>query len=151
MRHILSILAVSSVLLLAGCATKTRSDALTTTLTAYGSTLRWGDFQSAAQFIEPASRAAHPDNAPPPAPRHAVAPCGMHYKVTDALSQAHMNVSSAHIRAARGLLNWTIRDLAERAGVPVVANFRARDIAAMQGAGPETGALTKKAGSEALP
>jgi transcriptional regulator with XRE-family HTH domain len=28
-----------------------------------------------------------------------------------------MNVSSAHIRAARGLLNWTIRDLAERAGV----------------------------------
>lgn len=60
MRHILSILAVSSVLLLAGCATKTRSDALTTTLTAYGSTLRWGDFQSAAQFIEPAIRAAHP-------------------------------------------------------------------------------------------
>jgi transcriptional regulator with XRE-family HTH domain len=29
----------------------------------------------------------------------------------------HMNVSSAHIRAARGLLNWTIRDLAENAGV----------------------------------
>ena len=28
-----------------------------------------------------------------------------------------MNVSSAHIRAARGLLNWTVRDLAERAGV----------------------------------
>lgn len=28
-----------------------------------------------------------------------------------------MNVSSAHVRAARGLLNWTVRDLAERAGV----------------------------------
>ncbi|MHB1058417.1 MAG: hypothetical protein ACYC0F_11140 [Rhodanobacter sp.] len=60
MRRIPSILAVLSVLLLAGCATKTRSDALTATLNAYGSTLRWGDFQSAAQFIEPAQRAAHP-------------------------------------------------------------------------------------------
>lgn len=60
MRRILTLLAVSSVLLLAGCATKTRSDALTTTLTAYGNTLRWGDFQSAEQFIEPAARAAHP-------------------------------------------------------------------------------------------
>lgn len=28
-----------------------------------------------------------------------------------------MKVSSAHIRAARGLLHWTIRDLAERSGV----------------------------------
>lgn len=26
-------------------------------------------------------------------------------------------VTSAQIRAARGLLNWTVRDLAERAGV----------------------------------
>jgi len=60
MRRILSILVVLSVLLLAGCATKTRSDALTTTLKAYGSALRWGDFQSAAQFIDPAVLAAHP-------------------------------------------------------------------------------------------
>jgi len=60
MRRILSILVVLSVLLLAGCATKTRSDALTTTLKAYGSALRWGDFLSAAQFIDPAVRAAHP-------------------------------------------------------------------------------------------
>jgi outer membrane murein-binding lipoprotein Lpp len=60
MRRILNIAVVLCVLLLAGCATKTRSDALTTTLNAYGSTLRWGDFQSAAQFIEPAQRAAHP-------------------------------------------------------------------------------------------
>jgi outer membrane murein-binding lipoprotein Lpp len=62
MRRILNIAVVLCVLLLAGCATKTRSDALTTTLNAYGSTLRWGDFQSAAQFIEPAQRAAHPLN-----------------------------------------------------------------------------------------
>ena len=60
MRRILSTLVVLSLLLLAGCATKTRSDALTTTLKAYGSTLRWGDFQSALQFIDPAVRAAHP-------------------------------------------------------------------------------------------
>ena len=60
MRRTLSILAVLSVLLLAGCATKARSDALTTTLKAYGSTLRWGDFQSAAQFVDPKVRAAHP-------------------------------------------------------------------------------------------
>ena len=63
MRRLPSILAVLSVLLLAGCASKTRSDALTTTINAYGSTLRWGDFQSAAQFIEPKLRAAHPVNA----------------------------------------------------------------------------------------
>jgi transcriptional regulator with XRE-family HTH domain len=28
-----------------------------------------------------------------------------------------MNVTSAQIRAARGFLKWTVRDLAERAGV----------------------------------
>jgi hypothetical protein len=60
MRRTLSLLAVSSLLLLAGCATNQRSNLLTNTLTAYGSTLRWGDFQSAAQFIEPKLRAAHP-------------------------------------------------------------------------------------------
>jgi outer membrane murein-binding lipoprotein Lpp len=61
MRRTLSILVVVlATMLLAGCATKTRSDALMTTLKAYGSTLRWGDFQSAAQFIDPAVRAAHP-------------------------------------------------------------------------------------------
>ncbi|WEN15192.1 hypothetical protein PY254_00485 [Rhodanobacter sp. AS-Z3] len=61
MRRITSIVVVLlSVLLLAGCATKTRSDSLTTTLKAYGSTLRWGDFQSATQFIEPKVRTAHP-------------------------------------------------------------------------------------------
>lgn len=60
MRRILSFLAVLSMLALAGCATQTRSDTLTTTLNAYGSTLRWGDFQSAAQFLDPKYRAEHP-------------------------------------------------------------------------------------------
>ncbi|MDE2155128.1 MAG: hypothetical protein KGJ97_08755 [Xanthomonadaceae bacterium] len=60
MRRILGILAMLSVLLPAGCATQNRSDTLTATLTAYGSTLRWGDFQSAALFIDPKIRAAHP-------------------------------------------------------------------------------------------
>jgi hypothetical protein len=46
--------------LLAGCAGQQRSDALTKTLSAYGSTLRWGNFQSAAQFVEPKVLAAHP-------------------------------------------------------------------------------------------
>jgi len=54
------LLAAVAVLSLAGCATKTRSDALTNTLNAYASTVRWGDFQSAAQFIEPKVRAEHP-------------------------------------------------------------------------------------------
>ena len=60
MRRILSLLVVLSVLLLAGCATQKRSDTLTTTLTAYGSALRWGDFQSAAQFLDPEIRLKHP-------------------------------------------------------------------------------------------
>ena len=63
MRRILNHLAALSalsVLLLTGCATQTRSNTLTTTLKAYGSTLRWGDFQSATQFIDPAIRTAHP-------------------------------------------------------------------------------------------
>ncbi|OOG62808.1 hypothetical protein B0E46_11295 [Rhodanobacter sp. B04] len=60
MRRILSLLIVLSAVLLAGCATQSRSDTLTTTLTAYSSTLRWGDFQSAVQFIDPKIRADHP-------------------------------------------------------------------------------------------
>lgn len=61
MRRILTLLVVLSSLLLAACPnTKSRTDEMTNTLNAYGSTLRWGDFQSAAQFIDPAVRAAHP-------------------------------------------------------------------------------------------
>jgi hypothetical protein len=61
MRRLLSLILVLSALLLAGCPnTKSRSDELTDTLNAYASTLRWGDFQSGAQFIDPAVRKAHP-------------------------------------------------------------------------------------------
>jgi hypothetical protein len=63
MRRILSHLAalsVLSMLLLTGCATQSRSNTLTNTLNAYGSTLRWGNFQSALQFVDPEIRAAHP-------------------------------------------------------------------------------------------
>jgi hypothetical protein len=59
MRRTLSIIALLSVLL-AGCATQQRTDSLTSTHNAYGSTLRWGDFQSAAQFIDPKIRTKHP-------------------------------------------------------------------------------------------
>ncbi|MEO7071666.1 MAG: hypothetical protein ABI300_01310 [Rhodanobacter sp.] len=60
MRRTLGILAVLATLALSGCAAQTRSDALTNTLKAYASTVRWGDFASAAQFVDPATRKAHP-------------------------------------------------------------------------------------------
>lgn len=53
MRRITLILIVLTGALLAGCATQKRSSTLTTTLEAYGSTLRWGDFQTASKFIDP--------------------------------------------------------------------------------------------------
>lgn len=61
MRRILSLAA--ALLLLAGCATYQRKDSLTSTLTAYASTLRWGNFQSALQFVDPKVREAHPPSA----------------------------------------------------------------------------------------
>ncbi len=60
MRRILSLLVVLCVLVLGGCASQKRSDSLTTTLAAYGSTLRWGDFQTALQFIQPKVLKKHP-------------------------------------------------------------------------------------------
>jgi outer membrane murein-binding lipoprotein Lpp len=57
MRRVLSILALVSLLLLAGCATQKRSDTLDTTLRAYASAVRWGDFQSAVVFLDPKTRA----------------------------------------------------------------------------------------------
>ncbi len=50
-------------LMLSGCAAQMRSDSLTSTLKGYASTVRWGDFASAVQFMEPAARAAHPLSA----------------------------------------------------------------------------------------
>ncbi|OOG53913.1 hypothetical protein B0E47_12010 [Rhodanobacter sp. B05] len=60
MRRIPSILLMLSILLLAACATQERSQSLTSTLSAYGGILRWGDFASATQFIDPEVRAKHP-------------------------------------------------------------------------------------------
>lgn len=59
-RFILTTFALLPLLLLAGCATQKRSDTLTSTLSAYAGTVRWGDFQNAAMFIEPKQRADHP-------------------------------------------------------------------------------------------
>jgi hypothetical protein len=55
-----SLLFVLLAMLLAGCASDRRQQALTQTLHQYGATLRWGDFASAQQFLEPAYREAHP-------------------------------------------------------------------------------------------
>ena len=60
MRRIPQILLVLSILLLAACAAQERSNSLTTTLSAYGGVLRWGDFASASQFVDPKIRAEHP-------------------------------------------------------------------------------------------
>lgn len=57
MRRVLSILALASLVVLAGCATQNRAETLNTTLTAYASTVRWGDFQSATIFLDPKTRA----------------------------------------------------------------------------------------------
>ena len=60
MRRVLILLATLSMLLLGGCATDQRNDVLTTTLNAYASTVRWGDFNAALQFVDPKVREAHP-------------------------------------------------------------------------------------------
>ena len=60
MRRISSFVLVLSILLLAACATQERSQSLTSTLSAYAGVLRWGDFASATQFIDPKVRAEHP-------------------------------------------------------------------------------------------
>ncbi|HZX70789.1 MAG TPA: hypothetical protein VFE77_08215 [Rhodanobacter sp.] len=60
MRRIPRLLLLLMILLLAACATQERSQSLTSTLSAYGGVLRWGDFASAVQFIDPEVRAKHP-------------------------------------------------------------------------------------------
>ena len=63
MRRILTTLAAIATLSLSGCATQQRSDTLTTTLNAYASTVRWGDFNTAQQFVDPKLRETHPVSA----------------------------------------------------------------------------------------
>jgi hypothetical protein len=63
MPRVLSILALACLLVLAGCATQNRADTLDTTLRAYASAVRWGDFQSAMVFLDPKTRADHTPSA----------------------------------------------------------------------------------------
>ena len=60
-------LSIAILLLLAlsvtGCASDQRSQALLTTLNAYANTMRWGDFSSALQFVDPKVRKAHPPSS----------------------------------------------------------------------------------------
>jgi hypothetical protein len=60
MRRVLIPLVTVSMLVLGGCATDQRKDSLTTTLNAYASTVRWGDFNAALQFVDPKAREEHP-------------------------------------------------------------------------------------------
>ncbi|WP_266170386.1 hypothetical protein [Dyella subtropica] len=60
MRRLLTLLTLLTTLLLAGCASDQRNQALTTTLNAYANVVRWGDFQTALQFVDPKVRAEHP-------------------------------------------------------------------------------------------
>ena len=63
MRRLLLPLLAIVAMLCAGCATDQRNQALINTLNAYANTMRWGDFQSALQFVDPKVRAAHPPSA----------------------------------------------------------------------------------------
>ena len=64
MRRLLSTVMLALTMLLAGCATdKHHSSELLNTLNAYSSTLRWGDFKSALEFVDPKWRAEHPLSA----------------------------------------------------------------------------------------
>ncbi|RDI97269.1 hypothetical protein DVT68_18130 [Dyella solisilvae] len=60
MRRVLIPLATLSMLLLGGCATDQRKDALTDTLNAYAGVVRWSDYNGAATFVDPKVREAHP-------------------------------------------------------------------------------------------
>jgi hypothetical protein len=57
---LIAIPALLLVLLVNGCASDIRSENLTTTLARYASVMRWGDFASAEQFVDPKVREEHP-------------------------------------------------------------------------------------------
>ena len=61
MRRLLTTAMLALTALLTGCATDTHhASSLQATLNAYSSTLRWGDFTSALEYVDPKWRAAHP-------------------------------------------------------------------------------------------
>ncbi len=51
---------LAAVLLLGGCASNRQASQLESTVSAYGATLRWGDFESALAFVDPKVLAKHP-------------------------------------------------------------------------------------------
>ena len=54
-------LVLVSLSVLAGCATqKSKGDLLETTLESYAATIRWGNFEDAAAFVDPETLKAHP-------------------------------------------------------------------------------------------
>ncbi|KRE96646.1 hypothetical protein ASG87_16450 [Frateuria sp. Soil773] len=63
MRRLPLLLTLLAAVLLGGCASDQRNQALIHTLNAYANTLRWGDFSTALQFVDPKERAAHPPSA----------------------------------------------------------------------------------------
>ncbi|MFC4525981.1 hypothetical protein ISN76_01875 [Dyella halodurans] len=63
MRRILILLTALAALLIGGCKSDQRNYSLTNTLTAYASVVRWGDFASAYQFVDPKVREAHPPSS----------------------------------------------------------------------------------------
>lgn len=57
---LIAIPALLLVLLMNGCASDVRSENLTSTLERYASVMRWGDFASAEEFVDPKVREEHP-------------------------------------------------------------------------------------------
>jgi hypothetical protein len=60
MRLIVGSILLSTLLLLSGCATDRRNDALVHTMIAYANAVRWDGFEAAEQFVDPKVRDAHP-------------------------------------------------------------------------------------------
>jgi hypothetical protein len=60
MRRIAGPILLSTALLLSGCASDKRSDALTHTMIAYANTVRWDGFEAAFQYVDPKVREEHP-------------------------------------------------------------------------------------------
>ncbi|GLQ98477.1 hypothetical protein [Dyella mobilis] len=60
MRRIAGLILFLTVLLLSGCATDKRSDALSRTMIEYANAVRWDGFEAAERFVDPKVRNAHP-------------------------------------------------------------------------------------------
>ncbi|HEX6832353.1 MAG TPA: hypothetical protein VF132_02365 [Rudaea sp.] len=59
-RHLLALSVIAATVLLPGCDTKSDKDLLQTTLETYAATIRWGNFDDAAGFVDPETLKEHP-------------------------------------------------------------------------------------------